>query len=580
MANEKIHNSTTLPLITDKLKSVNVFDGPWDSIDAFTEWWNGATRNRPIPAGTVIGVTEGTNVGKWCWIVPEGSSGYWKNLDYVNSVIEFAGVVSDITITLQTYSAEGSRATVFYDEATGTFVVKSGSKYYSAWQNGYSYGAIDGGRIYPHEGKLYVDISTGQVFYATSNELEPAPGGSIDSELLAELQKLKAMNIRFNDGVLTMYDATANRDKQYNLDEQVVVSYGTPSISFGYGTITSNGGTYSPDENNRLIVTQDVYHNGSLYDTLTYQTVTSLKNAATSVGFTVSGTGFSVNSSTGILTVQANSGSSERTGSVTLGVVLNGVQAAATIELTQPAASVTTLTASEIIYDTTSVVGSTYSSAPKIKGNNGTTYASLSAFNQAGGETLTFSCASLYGASVNSSTGVISYNPSTVLNAFVADVDNIVDSSGIAKRPSITVGAGNATGSYTFAFDNVITTSLDTTFGVRIEQSTSKLVTGKAQGKTAWSFEATADNIYCFRIAHSGSDKTPCILLLSDTALVTENSVNTTDVVYGGGSSIYVSDFYDDSFIYKASANKYVTVVLMWATANTGLYMFDGGTNE
>lgn len=582
------HNSTGLPLVTDEAKSVDAFYGPWESLGEFGSWWSETFAGVDIPAGTLAGVINDTNVDRYCRIVPAGGTAYWKKLNYINSVIEFGGVVSGVTISSGTAGTMGNRATVFYDEDSDTLLLKSGNSYYGNWTNSYDYGEVDDGRIYPYEGKIYIDITTGQMFYATKADLEPIEGGgSLSQELVEELIRLKSLNIRFSEGVLRLYDSGDDKDKEYNLDEQVVVSYGTPSISFGYGTITSNYSTYSPDENNRLVVTQAVYHNGDLFETLTYKKVVDLKGAfvdGDSLEFKASGTGFSVSASTGKLTITANTDTESRKGYVTLVLKLHGISASHTVEVEQPAEAITLLTAQEILYQTGAISGGNYITIPQIKGSNGTIYAGVTAFNQAGGESLTFECDSLYGATLGFSDGKLTYAPSTVYNAFISEEMT----AGDKIIPAITVEAGEATGVHYPDFSSIINTEVSGVFGARIsvtEGSTyGKFRVNQSYGYTAQSVEVTAGNTYCIRVHYDKSAKpdknvSPVLLLVSNAALVTANSVNTTDVVYS--SSDYVEDFSDGCIFYKAAANGYITVSMTYGGSNSKVYILEVvGDNE
>lgn len=433
MANTR-HNSTQLPLVTDGAKSVDAFYGPWKSLGEFGSWWSETFAGVDIPAGTLAGVINGTNVDRYCRIVPADGTAYWKKLDYINSVIEFGGIVSDMAVSSGTAGIMGNRATVFYDEGSDTLLLKSGNNYYGNWTNSYDYGEIDDGRVYPYEGKIYVDITTGQLFYSTSNKLVPAEGGgninltddeweAIDSgitaELVEELKRLKAMNIQysFNKNELTLTDG--NNTQTYNLAEGGgSTNYGEPTVMLSYSdSIGNSGGTLNP-----VIHVSQSRVVGESSSTLSYSSVSEIKSTGATVEFSLSqgAAGVSINSQTGVLTFTENTSGALKIVQVSVNVRnvnevgLDGE--ADSNEIRQGKVYIRSVAYGE----PESNGDGSYTVSPIYTASNGETYtydeyvaADISK------ETFSFEItegSSMYGASLNTTTGAVTYDISDMLD--------------------------------------------------------------------------------------------------------------------------------------------------------------------
>ena len=424
------------------LPSLSRCFGPWDSTAAFESYLSSSFRisTSSIPVGLEIGVKIASNAGgtqfavqRYEWAKPAGinGSGYWKLKDIIPHVIEFAGIVIDPVVISSSTMAQCTKDMVFYNEEDGTFVATTngGNSYFSLWNNYFDYGMVDDGSVYPHEGKLYIDSSTGQMFYATSGELSPYGGGSgISSELLEELERLKTLNIRFSGNSLIIYDETEGKDKSYNLarggeesDEDV---YDTPTISLSYTTPISYQD--SSTNNPTILVEQDYTPAGGTAGTLTYRSVNALRSAGAVVSFEMgdgSDPAFSVNNN-GVLSVGANTENTERTATVKVSVTLNGQTASYTTSTITQGAAKLYITAIEYPHryldNYSSGVVSVGSSDISVTLSNGTTtnlgaYIALSTDVR---ETFTLSCENTQGASFNGETGAISYTPPTLLTNF------------------------------------------------------------------------------------------------------------------------------------------------------------------
>ena len=107
-------------------------------------------------------------------------------------------------------------------------------------------------------------------------------------------------------------------------------NYGTPSVSISYSSSSTSaaGGTNSVASLTYSQSRTPVGYSGTSY------TATTLNSGAT-IQYSISGTGASINSSTGVVTWSPNQGNTERSATVTVSVTLNGKKGVATAVVKQ-----------------------------------------------------------------------------------------------------------------------------------------------------------------------------------------------------------------------------------------------------
>ena len=229
------------------------------------------------------------------------------------------------------------------------------------------------------------------------------------------------MSIQFNAGTdkLTLTGKVSGTDttKTYPLPTEGgsadVITYGVPTLSVTYPTISASGGTYKPN----VSVSQKVYVNDAEDHTNTYINLNDFLLAGGSIQFNWTGTSNrfdSLDAETGIIGVDENLSGSNKTAGVTISVAINNKTASDSITVTQTTTS--KLYIKSINYTTTSSDG-TYTATPTITASNDQEY-SVAEYNALSVETFSFSC-NISGA-INSSTGVITYNPSTLISNIAA----------------------------------------------------------------------------------------------------------------------------------------------------------------
>lgn len=413
--------------------------GPWDSIEAFEEWLGGVGSSVSIPNGLPIAI-KGSD-GKISirrWTVPDNPNfpPYWKKENNESPVIPIAGIIETGRSKAATSILEGNSSNVYYISNHGVLgLVTSGSsssgsviEYYPCWKGCLEYGIDDGeGYVVPFEGKLYLDTSSGQLFYASTNEIDPYVADDTE-ELFEEIRRLKSLNIRFSGDSLTLYDSVSRTDKTYNLsrggsEESSEDEYGIPVIALSYsGSINSNGtNTISPT----ILVTQSYQLANGSNGNLRYSTVSSLKKAASSVTFEIvegSDEGFSV-STGGVLSAEENSTGSTKSAAVKITVTLNGETATyTTSQVSQDKAKlyITAIEypAPEALDEYTTGVISVEASDIEVTASDGETYdleTYLEMSTTTDREPVSFECTNGYGAEFSGSTGEITYNPKSIL---------------------------------------------------------------------------------------------------------------------------------------------------------------------
>lgn len=427
--------------------------GPWDSIEAFEEWLGGMGSSVSIPNGLPIAVKGSDGrISIKRWTVPNVPNAvpYWKNESGESPVIPIAGVIEVGRSKGSSSIDEGNSSNVYYIENHEVLgLVPSGStsdsvvEYYPIWKGCLEYGVVGNGEVTPLENKLYLDTSTGQLFYASDSEVDPYISDDIE-ELLDEVRRLKGYNIRFSGDSLIVYDATSKTDKVYNLaegrEESGEDEYETPQITLAYpASVSADAKSLSPSS---FLVTQAYTPVKGTPGTLRYSTVASLQSVAGAgnVAFSMaegSDPAFSVNAQTGVVSISANASGSARSGAVTLSVTLNGKTAeytAATITQNVPLLYITAVEYPEAdALDSYTEGAKTVAAADiNITDSTGATYSLatyLAKSTSTEREAVSFECTRSYGSELNGETGALSYNPKSIFTNF----DSYVIQSGEGK---------------------------------------------------------------------------------------------------------------------------------------------------
>ena len=377
------------------------------------------------------------------WEHNEGiADGRWRTLIKGKGVIHIAGVIEDpCTSMAMTTNSEATSKDIYYikeDNRLG-YMLENGTNYYPVWKNYADFGSFDNDHVKPYDGQLYV-TDDGQMYLGTTAVIDEDGGGSyifnsdqlaainsgITAELVAELQRLKDMNIRYDstDHSLTLTDKNVSpvETNTYDLENSgTVITYGTPDITVSYGTIASYGDTVYPE----ISVSQVVYTNGEQSDTLEYDNLTDLA-AALKVGDSIT-FGYAtdetdrfsqLNSSTGEIEALANTGNANKEVDIVLTVKLNGMTGTGETTVVQSSSKLYVTGLSYERVNVSTRMGSTIEVTPNVQLSNGTTetLATYLARPTSEREELTLSRdGASQGESFDSSTGEISYTPSTIL---------------------------------------------------------------------------------------------------------------------------------------------------------------------
>lgn len=461
--------------------SLSAFFGPWESIDAFNEWFS--QFNLDVPNGTVIGIIneDGTVTPKH-YVVPEDGNlqPYWRAERNGEGVIHIAGVEeSGIRKTASTIN-EGNANRIYYFKNPGVLgyveesAIQSPTKsYYPIWKNCLEYGTLDEtGSIIPFEKRFYV-ANDGKAYLSTSDNLDEVSGGGlvdlteqqqealdsgIDSEMvktlkalldtgitaadLQELKVLRAMQIRCaldsdisNDTLsLTGKVNGTVTTRTYPLVgggevEPVERVYGTPSITLKYtpsgNTIGSSAGNYSPI----ISVSQEVYDaNETLLETLTYSSLSELRAGfaeGDSIMFGYDPTTVNrfnaIDIANGDISVVKNTSGDSIAVKMKVTLVLNGVQATTTITVTQSSTESIYATSIEYVIEDDAVTEGLKNAIPYITASDNQVYdiETYSALENA--EAYSFEINQSNGFTFDSASGIISfYGLSTVADALTA----------------------------------------------------------------------------------------------------------------------------------------------------------------
>ena len=411
--------------------SLSAFFGPWESIDAFDEWFS--QFNLDVPNGTVIGIIndDGTVTPKH-YVVPEDSNlqPYWRAEKNGEGVIHIAGVEESGVRQSSTVSSEGSADRIYYfknpaylstsdnlDEVSGGGLVDLNEQQQEALDSG-----IDSDMVNTLKTLL---IDTG-----------------ITAADLQELKVLRAMQIRcafdsdISNDTLSLtgkVNGTATR-RTYPLVgggevEPVERVYGTPSITLKYtpdgNTIGSSAGNYSPI----ISVSQEVYDaNETLLDTLTYSSLSTLRAGfaeGDSIMFGYDPTTTSrfnaIDIANGDISVVKNTSGNSIAVKVKVTLVLNGVQATTTITVTQNSTESIYATSIEYIIEDDAVTEGLKNAIPYITASDNQVYdiETYSALENT--EAYSFEINQSNGFTFDEASGIISfYDLDTVSDALTA----------------------------------------------------------------------------------------------------------------------------------------------------------------
>lgn len=382
----------------------------------------------------------------------------------LNNAIVITDTKDSGTLIPGTSSNEGSESNIYYYKDLGIFGLSTdgGKTYYKHWTNedefgqytiwdaNYSGGIYNGNLqgVTPYNNRIYIVKNTGEIKLGTDKDLDDmgsnppdlteAQQDAIDSGItkdkvaaldaiigagltaddIAELKRLKGINIVYTSSTdkLTLSDGSTR--KGYDLSGQggspSETTYGTPTINVTYPQISVNGGKYSPS----VQITQVVYVDSVESTTNTYNSISEFLSAGGSItfGWTDLTDKFeSIDSETGEIEADTNESGSQKSKSVTISVSINGKSNSKTITVTQGTTAKLHIVSVE--YNTVDSGNGTYTATPTITASDNNTY-SVSDYNNQSVESFTFKGG--ISGTLNSSTGVITYNPTTIISNMAA----------------------------------------------------------------------------------------------------------------------------------------------------------------
>ena len=539
----------------------------------------------------------------------------------INDVIVIAGV-KDSGTELSGTGGEGSAANVYYYSEKGVLGLSNngGASYYTRWSNenefgtfmiwdpNYSSGTYTGNLkgVVPLVNRMYLDSSTGDVKFGSDKELQDiaasfiptnaqekamnsgitkAKVDSLDALLSLGLTSADITELRRLKGMGITHDATNDlltiNKKQYDLSGEggstpVAITYGTPVVTISYPTISNNGGTYYPT----ISVSQPVNYDGVLHHNEEYNNVNNLiealgqENVVFSYYDSSTPRFASFDSENGRLEADENVTENAKTSRIKINITMHGVSATADCTVTQSASSVQNkLYITNIAYDTPATSDGNGSNVlvPTITASDGNEYtvAEYSALGSSNIESFSFSSSALYGATINTSTGAITYN----LESMISNISN----GGYVKNIRVTLTQENSSHNKSgiianiFDYDASQMTELLTINGVRGGGDPGNLYRGESYGLSAVTLSLNAGDI----IAIKTTLETPIYTSIFETRLklVTEsggvavvanqsnwtnNSVtnyNTFVRDAGGRESHLFTDTNDNEIIYKVLGN-------------------------
>lgn len=537
----------------------------------------------------------------------------------IKDVIVIAGVKTSGT-ELSGTGGTGDATTVYYysDKGVLGLSINGGTSYYTRWANegefgtfmiwdpNYSSGTYTGNLkgVVPLINRLYLDSSTGDVKFASDKELQEvgssfvptnaqenamnsgitkAKVNSLDALIalgltsadITELRRLKNMGIAHD----AENDLLTINKKQYDLSggsTPVVITYGTPVVSISYPTISNNGGTYYPT----ISVSQPVNYDGVLHHNEEYDDVDELVEAIGQANvvfsyYDSSTTRFaSFDSETGRLEADENVTENTKTSRIKINITMHDVSATADCTVTQNASSTQNkLYVTKVEYKTAATSNGDGSSTmvPTFTASDGNEYtvAQYTALGSSNIESFTFVSGNTYGATLNASTGAVTFNLSTMISDLAAGsyIKNILidlnQENSSHTRHDIQVNF--------FDYDASQMTELLTINGVRGGSDGERLYKGESYGLSAVTlslnpgdvvvFKTTLDRpVYTFvfetrlkLVTESGG-----VAVLANSSNWTTNGAtnyNTFVRNVGGKETRLYTDRGDTELIYKALGN-------------------------
>lgn len=467
----------------------------------------------------------------------------------INDIIVIAGVKQSGT-ELSGTGGTGDATTVYYysDKGVLGLSINGGTSYYTRWANedefgtymiwdpNYSSGTYTGNLkgVVPLVNRMYLDSSTGDVKFCSDKDLQDigsnftptsaqenalnsgitkAKVDSLDALInlgltsadITELRRLKNLGISHN----ATTDLLTINNKQYDLSggggsTPVEITYGTPTISISYPTFSNNGGTYYPT----ISVSQPVNYDGTLHHNEEYTNVDDLVEALgqENVVFSYYNTSTprfaSLDSDNGRLEADENLTENSKTTRIKLSIVMHGVSANNDCTVTQNASSTQNkLYIIKVEYKTPAVSNGNGSSTmnPTLTASDGNEYtvAEYTALGSSNIESFTFTCSSLYGATLDANTGAVTYNLSTIISNLEAGkyVKNIIivvnQENSSHKRSDIQVNF--------FDYDASQMTELLTLQGVRGGSEGGALYRGESYGLSAVTLSLNAGDVIAFK---------------------------------------------------------------------------------
>lgn len=539
----------------------------------------------------------------------------------IKDVIVIAGVKTSGT-ELSGTGLEGSASNIYYYSEKGVLGLSNngGTSYYTRWANenefgtfmiwdpNYSSGTYTGNLkgVVPLINRLYLDSSTGDVKFASDKELQDVASSFIPTSAqesamnsgitkakvdkldaiialgltsadITELRRLKNMNIQHD----ATNDLLTINKKQYDLSGDggstpVVITYGTPVVSISYPTISNNGGIYYPT----ISVSQPVNYDGVLHHNEEYDDVDELIEAIGKANvvfsyYDSSTTRFaSFDSENGRLEADENVTENTKTSRIKINITMHNVPATADCTVTQNASSTQNkLYVTKVEYKTAATSNGDGSSTmvPTLTASDGNEYtvAQYTALGSSNIESFTFVSGNTYGATLNASTGAITFNLSTMISNLAA--------GSYIKNILVNLNQENSSHNKTdiqvnfFDYDVSQMTELLTLQGVRGGSDGGKLYKGESYGLSAVTLSLSPGDVVVFkttlnRPVYTFVFETKIKLVTESGGVATlanpnnwttngETNYNTFVKKVGGKETRIYTDRGDTELIYKALGN-------------------------
>ena len=481
-----------------------------------------------VPDGTVVCVPDGASLALWRY---SHTTGKWSKLTSPG-IIRIAGVRATGTAKTSSSSATGSATNIYYYEDAGRLGLSTdgGSTYYMTWGNQANFGVLTNGEVLPIEGRVYVPGDSANVYVGGGDALNAA---SITNAMTASVSALLAWLASGDSG---------------SEDDPVTYAYDAPVIStLTYPTsVSASGGTLNVSS---LLITQVRRGSDGSTSTLSWTSLSSLPSGSTKAfALQTAVTGFSINATTGKVTVTENTSTTTRSARPTLRVTINGVQSALKLSsqaIVQTAAEeqpTTTLYIAGLSYIKT---GTQYITAtPVITDQNGTTW-TKEQYDAEPHEAYTIAMKQAGGATLDASTGIVTMDTSVALTGMAngdllgIPIVEVTQTDRAAVHASIEM----------FSYSDAV--QLASYTPARMNSSRNAVRTGSSAtyGETAKSIQVAAGDIYFFHVLTPIS--TWLMACLTSTAFVSSSSSASSSVTVTNAPSPYVDTQGDGYMIYK-----------------------------